>query len=63
MLAEPAVAGLLASGTPTPRNADGSPAESHPAFKAHPIQGWTPDFIPKVSAPTEENSLAVRQSR
>ena len=30
------------------RNADGSPAESHPAFKPHPIQGWTPDFIPKV---------------
>ena len=21
---------------------------SHPAFAAHPIQGWTPDFIPKV---------------
>eukprot|EP00622_Pseudochattonella_farcimen_P004631 FR740044.1.p1 GENE.FR740044.1~~FR740044.1.p1 ORF type:complete len:247 (+),score=36.65 FR740044.1:62-742(+) len=48
VLAEPAAAGLLASGTPTPRNADGSPAESHPAFNAHPIQGWTPDFIPKV---------------
>jgi len=48
VLAEPEAAGLLASGTPTPRNADGSPAESHPAFAAHPIQGWTPDFIPKV---------------
>jgi cysteine synthase A len=48
VLAEPAAAGLLASGTPTPRNEDGSPKESHPAFAAHPIQGWTPDFIPKV---------------
>lgn len=47
-LAEPTAAGLLASGTPTPRNADGSPKESHPAFAAHPIQGWTPDFIPQV---------------
>ena len=27
---------------------DGAPAESHPAFSAHPIQGWTPDFIPLV---------------
>ena len=48
MLAEPAAAGLLASGIATERNADGSPTASHPAFAAHPIQGWTPDFIPKV---------------
>ena len=48
MLAEPEAAGLLASGIATERNADGSPASSHPAFAAHPIQGWTPDFIPKV---------------
>ena len=27
---------------------DGSPAGSHPAFEPHPIQGWTPDFIPLV---------------
>ena len=48
VLAEPEVAGLLASGVATERNADGSPKASHPAFAAHPIQGWTPDFIPKV---------------
>lgn len=48
ILAEPEDAGLLASGIATERNADGSPAASHPAFKPHPIQGWTPDFIPKV---------------
>jgi len=48
VLAEPAAAGLLASGVPTERNPDGSPAGSHPAFSPHPIQGWTPDFIPKV---------------
>lgn len=50
ILAEPEAAGLLASGIPTKRNADGSPACSHPAFEPHPIQGWTPDFIPKVTA-------------
>jgi len=48
VLAEPQDAGLLASGIPTERKEDGSPAASHPAFKPHPIQGWTPDFIPKV---------------
>jgi cysteine synthase len=48
VLAEPADAGLLASGIKTTRNPDGSPVESHPAFKPHPIQGWTPDFIPLV---------------
>ena len=48
VLAEPEDAGLLASGIKTERNPDGAPASSHPAFKAHPIQGWTPDFIPKV---------------
>jgi cysteine synthase len=48
VLAEPAAANLLGSGIPTERNEDGSPKGTHPAFKPHPIQGWTPDFIPKV---------------
>ena len=48
VLAEPEDAGLLASGVPTEHKPDGSPSASHPAFSAHPIQGWTPDFIPKV---------------
>ena len=30
--------------------ADGSPAAPHPTFKPHPMQGWTPDFIPKLTA-------------
>ncbi|MGI1661976.1 PLP-dependent cysteine synthase family protein [Palleronia sp. KMU-117] len=48
ILSEPANAQLIGSGAPQKRGADGSPAESHPAFEPHPIQGWTPDFIPKV---------------
>jgi len=48
VLAEPGAADLLASGIPTERNDDGSPKGSHPAFAPHPIQGWTPDFIPLV---------------
>jgi cysteine synthase A len=48
VLSEPANAALLTSGTAQQRSADGAPAASHPAFEPHPIQGWTPDFIPLV---------------
>lgn len=48
ILTEPANAQLLGSGHEQIRNSDGSPAGSHPAFQPHPIQGWTPDFIPHV---------------
>jgi cysteine synthase len=48
VLAEPGAAALLDSGVPTERNEDGSPKGTHPAFAPHPIQGWTPDFIPLV---------------
>jgi cysteine synthase A len=49
VVCEPEVAQLLASGTEQARNADGSPAAKHPAWTSHPIQGWTPDFIPKLT--------------
>lgn len=47
VLSEPEAAPMLTSGHPQERNADGTPVGSHPAFTAHPIQGWAPDFIPK----------------
>jgi cysteine synthase len=50
VVCEPADAQLLGSGAPQQRNPDGSPAAPHPAFKPHPMQGWTPDFIPKLTA-------------
>jgi cysteine synthase A len=49
VVAEPADAALLTSGAPQDRNADGTPKGSHPAWKPHPMQGWTPDFIPKLT--------------
>jgi len=48
ILSEPANAQLLGSGVEQQRGEDGAPAESHSAFEPHPIQGWTPDFIPLV---------------
>ena len=48
VMCEPANAQLVGSGKGQERGPDGSPAASHPAFEPHPIQGWTPDFIPLV---------------
>jgi len=48
ILSEPSNAQLVASGVAQERDAEGGPAGSHPSFEPHAIQGWTPDFIPKV---------------
>jgi len=48
VMSEPANAALVASGKAQKRNDAHEPAESHSAFEPHPIQGWTPDFIPWV---------------
>src|SRR5882757_10523130 len=48
ILTEPANAPLVGSGVAQGRTADGGPTAGHKSFEPHPIQGWTPDFIPKV---------------
>ena len=48
ILSEPANAQLVGSGRGQERDSDYAPAVGHPAFEPHPIQGWTPDFIPYV---------------
>jgi cysteine synthase A len=47
--AEPDNAQVLGSGIPQPRGADGKPRESHPRFRPHLMQGWSPDFISKLT--------------
>ena len=48
ILTEPDNAALVASGYVNTRNDANQPTEGHPDFNPHPIQGWTPDFIPFV---------------
>merc|ERR1712176_694888 len=52
VLSEPKAAPLITSGKKQERKEVlgmyGAPASGHPAWTAHPIQGWTPNFIPKV---------------
>jgi cysteine synthase A len=57
VLSEPADAPMVTSKTPQERNDDGSPAARHPSWKPHPIQGWSPDFIPKLTGDALEMDL------
>ena len=54
VVCEPDNSPILGSGIPQERRADGSPADSHPLFRPHLMQGWSPDFIPKLT----EDALA-----
>jgi cysteine synthase A len=74
IVGEPDDAALLSSGIEQQRNPDGSAAASHPAWHPHPLQGWTPDFIPKLTGDAVdmkfvsqilriENAEAMRWSR
>ncbi|MDX1490941.1 MAG: cysteine synthase A [Pseudohongiellaceae bacterium] len=58
IVCEPKDAPMLSSGVAQPLAADGSISDSHPSFKPHPMQGWSPDFIPKlVREVTERASI------
>jgi cysteine synthase A len=57
VVCEPSDAQLLGSGRGQARHPDGTPAERHPAWKPHPMQGWTPDFIPKVTGEAVDEHL------
>jgi cysteine synthase A len=54
VVCEPADAAMLTSHEPQQRRPDGSPAAGHPAWKPHPMQGWAPDFIPKLTGDVVE---------
>lgn len=49
VVCEPADAPMLTSGLPQESNPDGSCSVSHPSWKPHPLQGWSPDFIGKLT--------------
>jgi len=60
IVCEPPDSAMLSSGAPQERNPDGSPKSSHPAWTPHPIQGWSPDFIPKITAEAVEAGVIDR---
>ncbi|MBL8224662.1 MAG: pyridoxal-phosphate dependent enzyme [Chromatiales bacterium] len=42
---EPDTAPMLSSGIAQPRDGHGQPSGSHPSFRPHPMQGWSPDAV------------------
>ena len=60
IVCEPADAPLLGSKVEQTRKPDGTPAAPHPSFKPHPMQGWTPDFIPKLTGDAVDLKLIDR---
>ncbi|HZY68151.1 MAG TPA: pyridoxal-phosphate dependent enzyme, partial [Devosia sp.] len=57
VVAEPEAAPMLTSREPQPRRDDGSPAARHAAWKPHPFQGWSPDFVPKILGDAVDENL------
>jgi cysteine synthase A len=49
ILCEPDNAPVLGSGIPQPRDDTGKASGSHPMFRPHLMQGWSPDFIPSLT--------------
>jgi cysteine synthase len=60
IVCEPEDAQLLGSKVEQARKPDGTPAAAHPSFKPHPMQGWTPDFIPKLTGDAVDMKLMDR---
>ncbi len=60
VVCEPADAPMLSSKSPQERNADGTPAKPNAAFKPHPMQGWSPDFIPKITGDAVDMGVISR---
>ncbi len=54
---EPDNSPLLASGIAQQRTADGQPSATHPSFRPHLMQGWTPDFIPRLTEDAVSSGL------
>jgi cysteine synthase A len=49
IVCEPDNSPVLGSGIRQERRPDGSAKDSHPLFRPHLMQGWSPDFIPRLT--------------
>jgi cysteine synthase A len=57
IVCEPDGAPMLTSGEGQQRRENGEAAGSHAAWKPHPFQGWSPDFIPKILGDAVDQKL------
>jgi cysteine synthase A len=54
VVCEPDDAPMLSSGIEQQRKPDGSAAAGHPSWHPHPMQGWSPDFITRLTGDAVE---------
>jgi cysteine synthase len=54
VVCEPADAPMLTNGAVQERRPDGTPAKPNASWKPHPMQGWSPDFVPKLTGDAVE---------
>lgn len=57
VVAEPDNSQLIGSGIEQPKNHQGEINNSHPSFRPHLMQGWTPDFISKLADSAIDSQL------
>src|SRR5277367_1554422 len=57
VVSEPDDAPMLSSGIEQQRKPDGSAAAGHPSWRPHPQQGWSPDFIPKLTGDVVDTKM------
>ncbi len=61
VVCEPADAPMLTSGAVQERRPDGTPAKANASWKPHPMQGWSPDFVPKLTVSGAEAMQCSKQ--
>ena len=54
---EPDNSPVLGSGIAQPRDSDGNPSASHPVFRPHLMQGWSLDFISRLTDEARDAGL------
>ena len=57
IVCEPDNSPILGSGIPQQREDDGTITESHPLFRPHLMQGWSPDFIPQLTEDAVDSKM------
>jgi cysteine synthase len=60
VVCEPDNSQMLGSGVAQARTPEGVPSASHPSFRPHLMQGWSPDFIPKLTEDVVKGKLIDR---
>jgi cysteine synthase A len=60
VVCEPAEAPMLTDGAVQKRRDDGSPAQPNASWKPHPMQGWSPDFVPRLTGDVIDSGVIDR---